>query len=367
MVALILTLIIIIATTAHFYLKLKPMQSFGFVISAIIGLTTAFSYYEVAADLLISKGYMPQVAQFLVLLLIFGVVTFALQYLSSFIVGSNIDFGRPATVATAIICGIITSLVISGVVIVAIGLAPLRKSFPYSRFGDTINVTNSSSALIPADSFVVGLYNVISNGALSLSSSSSNRFDVVHANYLDQIHLNRYAVTDGASIVAAKEAAFVEKFDVTKLETPDGESYTRIVLSVRGSEIKDGGAKDSNNKVSFTPAQVRVLCVKDGKNEITGDDIKVIYPSALSNMNDEEKEIFQLSNVTVFDRKEFVKTSRGSSGAMPLPFQVPQGYTAKYLQFKANGIFQLPKSLTKEEKEAAEEEQANNTPPDATE
>jgi len=364
MVSTILTIIIIIGITSRFYLKFTPMKSFAAFISAIIGFVVALSFYEVLASFLISSGYIAQWIQAVAFILVFFAVTLILENVSDYVVGSNIDFGKPVKITTAIICGLLSALIMSGAVVIAIGLAPMGKSVPYSRFGDTINASNPSSPLIPGDGFVVGFYNVIANGALG----TGNNFDVVHANFLDQLHMNRYAAKDGAAIVAAKDAAYVEKFGVQKRELPTGEIRTVIELNIKSGLIKKGGAKNGDNKLSFSMAQTRLICAPAGQSELTGSNIKILYPEKYFRKGQPIKEAFKLSEVIEFDNKSLIKAPGGQVAKIDLAFNVPENLTPKFLQFKANTVIQLPKLATKEEIDAAAEEAANNpTSEDTTE
>jgi len=356
MISIVLTIIIIIGVTSRFYLKFTPMKSFAAFMSAVLSFVLALSYYEVLAGFLISRGYIAQWVQSLALLLIFFVGLLILENLSDYVVGSNIDFGKPVKIGVAIVCGIFTGLIISGVVDIAFAIAPMGNSNPYARFKDNINVSNPSSSLIPADSFVAGFYNLISKGALG----TGNHFDVVHADYLNQLHLNRFSAKDGAAIVASKDAAYVEKFGVKKMELPGGLERTVIELNVSGKEIKDGGAKDGKNKVSFSLAQARLLCVPAGKPELTGKNIKILYPEKYLIKGRPVKESVKLSEVIDFDRKSL----DGQVARVTLAFNIPENLTPMYLQFKANNVIKLPKLVTQEDIDAAAEEAANNPKPE---
>jgi hypothetical protein len=360
MIALILTLIITIASVAHFYLKFAPLKSFIPFLSAIIALVVAFSYYELVAGWLVSKGFIPQVAHSLCYLLIFAICSLGLNFLLGFVVGSNVDFGPLTKNICAVVFGILTGLIVSGVVVVSLSLAPLRKSIPYARFDETINVSDPSSSIIPVDSFVVGIYNMISKGALG----GGNRFDVVHANFLDQIHLNRYAVKAGVGIVAGEGAAFVEKFGVRKKELPGGDVRTVVELHIKNKKIKKGGAMGSDNKVTFALAQARLICDIDGKRELTGKNVKVFYPERYLLKGQPAKNDVKLSEVISFAGESFVKTSGGKAARIDLAFRVPVGLTPRLLQFKANNVITLPKIATQEEIDAAAAEADANKPAD---
>lgn len=354
MIALILTLIIIIATVAHFYLKFTPMRSLVAFLAVILGFVTAFSFYELLADLLISREYIAQMAQCLSFLVLFFATSAILGLALDFVAGSNIDFGQPIKISCAIGFGLLTGLIISGVIIIVLGLAPFRKSIPYARFGDSINTSDPSPALIPADAFVTGFYNLISKGALG----TGNNFGVVHANFLDQIHLNRYAIEDKAVLVVSKDAAFVKKFGVRKKELPGGDVRTVIELYIKGKTIKKGGAV-SDSAIVFSLAQTRLLCVPAGQQKITGKNLKVIYPEKYLIKGQPVKQDVQLSEVLSFSREDFITTSGGQAVRIDLAFVVPENLTPEFLQFKGNNTIKLPKLATQEEIDEAAQEEAN--------
>jgi len=363
MISTIVTILIIISMTSRFYLKYTPMKSFSTVMAAIIGVITAFSFYEILASLLISRGYLAQWAQAICFFTIFLAVSIILETLMGYIVGENIDFGKPAKISTAIICGIISGIIISGVVDITSGLSPTRRSNPYSRFGDQIDVSQvsrPSKSLIPSDDFVAGLYKMVSKGALS----SNKRFDVVHANYVDQLHLNRFAAEDEVAIVSADDAVFVDKYGVRKKEMPGGEIRTVIELHVKTKAIEDGGAMDANKKLSFSLSQIRIVCAPEQESEITGKNIKVLYPEKYFIKGQTVKEDIRLSDIIDFPRDTFVQTAKGKAARLDLSFDVPESLSPKFLQFKANCNVKLPKLVTQEEIDAAELERANNPEPE---
>ena len=64
-------IIIITLCVAHFYLKSSALASFAAVISVVLAFIVSFGYYEVAADILISRGKGGQWAQPTAFLFIF--------------------------------------------------------------------------------------------------------------------------------------------------------------------------------------------------------------------------------------------------------------------------------------------------------
>ncbi|MBW8015183.1 MAG: rhomboid family intramembrane serine protease [Planctomycetes bacterium] len=373
MVSTIYTIIIIIGITSRLYLKYSPMKSFVTLMTAIIGSIVSLSFYELLASFLISSGFLVQWAQTACFIFIFAVIWAISETLVGFVVGANIDFGKPAKIASAIVCGVLSGFIISGNLSIALGLAPLRSSIPYARINETTRLqnyqsvkryenaaskSNSSSPLIPADGFVVGFYNIIAKGALA----SGNRFDVVHADFLDQIHLNRYAAKDGVITVAAKDAVSVNKLGVRKRELPGGDIRTVIELTISNKKVKEGGAKNKDNRLSFTLAQVRLLCGPKDQAELTGDNIRVLYPETYLIKGQPVKKDVPLTEVIEFDRKVI----KDQIAKIDLAFNVPENLTPRLLQFKSNNCIKLPKLATEEDIEKAALEEANKPAPQDT-
>ena len=350
MIALIFSIIIIIGIASQFYLKYAPVKSFTSMMSALLGFIVAFSYYETLAGIFINKGYIPQWAQSIAFMVLFLVTSVALYSLADLIVGSNINFNPLTKTITAVVCGLVTGVFISGAVIIGFTLAPLGRSNPYARFGEPVNLNNPKSAAIPADSIITGLYSLVSKGSLS----SKTKFDVVHAEYLDQLHLNRYNAKDpGIATVAGKNAAFVNKYGVTKVDRDDGSELTVVELNIKNNKIEDGGAMDSENNVSMAKCQVRLICSKDASGQLSGDNVEVLYPVDYHLEKNKDKKESSLTTEIVFGSEDF----ENKAATIPLAFEVSGNLTPRLLEFKANVLIELPKAVTEEEKKAALEEE----------
>jgi hypothetical protein len=109
-----IVILVILLTLAHFYLKCSLMSSFGTLVSAIFATVVAFSYHEAMADLFISRGYGADWALSGCYLLAFVLGSALFRALADLLVGSSIDLGRPAKVAAAVICGLVTGLIVAG-------------------------------------------------------------------------------------------------------------------------------------------------------------------------------------------------------------------------------------------------------------
>lgn len=348
MFALILTLLITIGAIAQFYLKFSPLKSFLCFVSSIIGLIVAFSFYEPLAGFLISKGFLAQWAQSLVFLVLALVSAVLIISLADFIIGSNINFGPAAKVSCAIVFGALTGIIASGIIIISIALTPGKRALPYSRFGDKIITKSPSKPAIPADEIVTSLYSMISGGSMS----GKNSFSFTHPNYLDRLHLNRYACKDGVSVVAAKNAVKVDKYGLTKEQISDDETKTVVTLKIKDKPIDKGGAENSDKKLSLIPAQVVMACT--GSADSKG--VKAFYPVNYQVKGQAVKKDMSLSEVISLDNDAVEKTDKGRFGMLKMYYDIPEGMTPEYIAFKNNTIVKLPKLLTEEEIKQAKEE-----------
>ena len=169
---------------------------------------------------------------------IFGFGVF--RVLTDVIWDPDADFGGIANKVAAVVCGLITGLIISGVVLVAVAMTPTAARWPYARFGDgeaaIRDVQSAKGPLISADGLVSGLFSWMSKGSLS----SSRSFAVYHTGYLDQLHLNKYKAKAGVYRIAGKDAISVPKKGLRRLDA-DNESLTIVRMEVKRGDIKAGG------------------------------------------------------------------------------------------------------------------------------
>lgn len=340
MIAAIATVIITIFCIAQFYLKNSVLKSFATLISALIALVSAFGFCEVLATTLISRGYGAQWAQGGCFILLFA-ITFALtRILSDFLVGANIDFGIPVKYATAVICGALVGLIISGSLIVALAMTPMGPNVPYARFGETLNISQPKSCILGIDSKVTGLFNWISKGAFS----SKNSFALYHPDFLDQLHLSKRKAKDGVITLAATEAIVIEKKAINTIELPGGSVRTNIRIAFKGSSIKDGGARDENNTVKFTLSQLRLVCV--AKSATSADKgIKVIYPEDYKTTkeswtSDAERKKVDLDKTITIAANDFDKAKK--LAYLDVSFSVPGNMRPELIQFKQSTVAKVP-------------------------
>jgi len=339
MIATIAVLIIIVLSVAHFYLKATMLTAFATVFAALLSVMLAFNFYEPLADLLISRGRALQWAQAGTFTLIFVFAFALIRTACDYLIGANIDFGVIPTRVTVVVSGIIFGMVISGVLLIAVGLTPLSPKWPYARFaGQTINASSIKPAglLINSDGFVASLFGWISKGSMS----SKKSFAVYHADFVDQIHLNGLKTEDGVFITASADAVKIPPKGVRVMS----DNRTVIRMGIIGRDIEDGGAKDADGSVSFTLSQIRLICKEKSQPGTTGSGI-VVYPTKVIINKTPGQTDPDLSEVITISRTDFKK----GAAWLDIAFQVPKGKTAVLLEFKNNTVIELPKTVTSTE------------------
>jgi len=331
-------IIIVLLCAAHFYLKSSTIRSFAAVISALLAVVVAFNYYEVVADILISRGRWGQWAQPGIFVFIF-LATFALaKSLADFLLRPGINFGAITTRLTVVISGTVVGLIISGILLIAVAMTPLGAKWPYARFEEgNINVKKPNKALFNIDGVIATMFGWVSKGSLS----SQKSFSVYHADFINQLHLNRHKAKDDVCSIAAADAVIVPARNGVRIQDIDDRSFTVVSMGVKGKEIANGGAMDTTGRLSFTLSQVRLICKEKNHARATSGNATVIYPAG--QIIEKQFERINLDETITFSRRDFQDSSK--TAWMDLAFTVPTNMTPVFLEFKQNAITNLPKPV----------------------
>ncbi len=362
MFAMILILIIVLLSVAYFYLKSGALVSFATFAAAVFGVIVAFAYYEPLTNMLLSRGYGGQWASAGIYVVLF-VLTFAvIRTVADFMFGQDVELGNVITKTTAVICGVLTGLIISGVLLVALAMAPISAKWPYARLGDgdsavtAANIRSPSKPMIRADGIVTGLFAGISRGSLS----SKKSFAVYHTDFLNQVHLNKYTAKKKVYTVAGNRAVRVPKKGVRKLDS-DNDNLTVVRMEVKNADIKSGGARDAEGDVTFTLGQVRLICKQNGQTDTRGSAVAV-YPEGrivsrrragkdadkknlTGVMSGRVLEKRSLHEIIRLGRDEFKIGGKGVDARVDLAFKVPPGKEGVLLEFKQNVVVSVPASV----------------------
>ena len=355
MVAIIIVLLVTILCVAQFYLKNGTLTSFVTAIAAVIALVIAFGFYELLGGLLLSKGIMPLRANGGSFLILFGISFAVLYVLNGLLVGASIEFGQMTKVVTAIICGTITGLIISGSILIGFNLASMPSKLSYKRFDGTISkssINNPKKSLMSTDDLVAGLFDWVSRGSMGGKKS----FALYHSDFNSQIHLNKHLLSDDGVIpVSGSNAVSIPKLGVRKKENADGKSFTAIRVEINGAKIDKGGAADKDGGFSFAPFQLSLIC-QSGDGAIA-QDVKVLYPNSIRIYSKDKsvKKITEFGKVVNVGRDDCTMAGGKSLAVMDLEFDVPSNVKPVLLKFKNTAVTNVP-GLSRDE---ATEEKLN--------
>ncbi len=300
---------------------------------------------------MITKDFMPNWAHSLCFLLLFVITAVVIRIAADQTIRSKIDFEDIAKYIATIICGIAVGGIVSGVLIISLAMSPMAPKLSYARFpaGSALKANSLRPAKsVFADSFTTWLFSQISKGSLS----SDKSFAVFHADFIDQIHLNRTNADGdkGVAAIAGKDALMVPpRIGVRK-------SDNRIIIRacLKKANISGGGITDKAQKAEFTLSQVRLIYKDKNQNKDTSGKAGVAYPEqcilpgkASLASGDEENQKTDLTEVFSLGRNDFKALRKyGSIAWVDLVFNLPPGSIPVMLQFKQNALTDiLPKPV----------------------
>jgi len=366
--------LIILGCAAIAFFKGTVVRAFATIIVVICAGMVAFGFFEVLANVFISRGdnsrFVSLVpwAQTLCFLLLF-VLTFAiLQTGVTFLTRHPVDLGLLPERIGRVVCGLITGLLASGLLLTAFEMAPLPLSYPYQRFDPAqLDVKRPNGVLLNVNGLATGLFSFLSNG----SFSGKRSFATLHPDYLDQLFLNRLLATGEVGIVSSTAPAIeVPKPAVWPASQAIAEQVDAFVseLRTRGGKIasEQGGASVSlpvspesgyiptivrvgirktaikrtadMSGGAFTPSQLRVICKRKGYGDdpLAGDGINV-YPIGYLASADK----IQVSPKIEIATSDF----EDSAGAKYIDFVfcVPNGFEPALVQLKLNSVVEIPR------------------------
>jgi len=350
--ASILILLIVAGCAAFQFLKGNITRGVATIIVALVSSFLAFGYYELLAGFL--SGYVESVgpwAQLICFSFIFLIGFALMQTGIIFILHDPINLGDLAEKIGRPICGVILGLIISGVVVTAVSLAPIPAKYPYARF-DARNpdVEKPNKVLLNADGLVTGLFNTVSKGSFK-AISKPRSFATLHASFLDQLFLSRQGIDKDVSSQAKSGSVVIEMpRKAAAWAAPDNlENLAGEALPGKAGHqamIVRFGLKRkalTSNAGSFTLSQVRAICKpRDQLADALGGSGTAIYP------------VGYMYNATQVDIKrlgEKIQVKRDDFNDQPIRwidflFQVPGTQVPVLAQFKLNNADSIPKPVT---------------------
>lgn len=348
MVSLVL-LAIIAACAALLYLKGTFVQGLTMLFNAILAGFVALAFFELLANVLVKQA--PSIALWadtICFLLLFILAMAVLQTVAMQLSKQKIDLGLWPERVGRIVSGILLGYIITGQLLTALAMGPLPNGYPYARFPErNADPASPSKAFLNPDGFVTGLFGAISKGSFAPIGEPKS-FAVVHADYLDQLYLNR--TSDDISVITSAEAlSLPSKAGVweapSELRDAEGQTVSSrpghtlmlVRLGLRKKALKDAG--------KFTLAQVRLICTERGhqQGDLAGTGTAV-YPVGYigAGGNLELKPLTTQLNVTAADVS-------GKTKEIDFAFYVPTGMQPRLLGFKRNNLAKVSPPASEEE------------------
>ena len=345
--ASIIVILIMAGCAALQFLKGSFIKSFGTFMAALCAIIVAFGWFEQLAQILfIGRDMMPDWAQLVCFALLFIVALAILQAIISTLARHPINFGLMPERIGRVVFGLALGLILSGVLLTAVGMAPISNNYPYPRFqSGRPDPQNPDKAMLNPDGFITGWFGIISSGSLS----GVNSFAVVHADFLDQLSFSRYEAGQSKSILAApgsiklpdKAAAWPAP---QGLKDSEGESvvsksgYDLIIVRIglTNAILRTGGV--------FIPGQIRLMCKgKDDKEPFKGS-AESVYPIGYLKTADQIQQtgLDEQIRVDPADIKDGVKW-------FDFAFYIPAGSNPVAVSFKANVILEVPPMVSAEQ------------------
>ena len=342
MIATILVLLVILATMAVFYWKASLVTMLTTILSAIFASIVAFTYYEIVGNLCISKGWLTGWIHSLSFLILFFLTLFLLRILSDFIINSKIDLGNTVQIVSTVVCGLFAGLLIAGHLLIALSMLPISPGL-YLRYppGQPLRMNDPSAPLLNPDGLSTSLYAWISRGSLS----SSKSFSVFHPNFIQQTHVNRWAMAKGITPVLSPGAVKIPSGGQKPVRIKDFANNPRttvIRIGISAAESKSGGARDKSGNVSFLSAQIPIITVPKG-TETAGKYVgngTLLYPKGVVENGNVTK--LELNQILTFNSQAYASDRMVW---LDLAYDVPSDAVPVLLTLKQNAVVELPKAV----------------------
>ena len=346
--AALVVLSIVLGCGAYQYLKGSIFKAVTMIMVMILASVVAFGFFEMLADYFISKGSDSKIvpwAQSLCFVLLFVVVFAILQTAVMQLAKQKVGFGvLPERIGRAIL-GAFMGLLVSGLLLTALAMAPLPNKYPYQRFDARNPKASSPTKVLHVDGFVSGWFSMLSKGSFSAIRNPQS-FGAIHADFLDQLYLNRHNDSDEISLVVKPDSVRVPSkegaWEVRPGEIKDSEGKAVTleaghgIVVVRMTMLKKAVSKAGK----FTLGQVRLICKEKGSTGQAGINVYPIgYFSGANEIT--TKKLFE--KITL-ERDDFASTD--VKKPLDFAFKVPNDYTPIALEFKQNCIMQVPRVLS---------------------
>ena len=363
MIPLIIFAIIAFVLFSDAYLKPSIFKYITMIFSSIFGIIVGFNYYEMAADILIKKDFVPNMAQGLAFLLI-SAISFALfKAIGDYAIRSEIKFPEKAAKTVSYILSFVFAMIVTGGLFIFLALLPMSPKYPYPRFANMVVLTDTKGEISPAkfslnlDGMITGLFSSVSAG----SFSSPKSFGVIHNSFLNDCYLNRHQIKNAERPIKA-----VTGYQAIQIDMSDKNTVRKAHTNLKNEEGKDmpqmdgkelyiikcpfnlrlvsnGGVCESGSNLELLPCQLRIICNTDYENGLKGKGVSVYPYGYIKN-----GKVARLNLITVTDIEKEKDDTVNSTMPVSVAFYVPKGQIPVAVAYKQNFIAQLPEQPSKE-------------------
>ncbi len=347
--------LIVSGCAAYQYLKGTFLKSFAAIVATISASVIAFGYFELLANVFVSRSENSRFddvvpwLQPLCFVLLFVVAFAVLQTIVTQLLKKPVDLGiLPERIGRAV-CGVFLGLILSGLLLTALAMAPIPNEYPYQRFDtDRPDADKPGKAFLKPDDFVTGWFSLLSDGTFS----SKRSFATLHPAFVDQVFLNRLLAADGLSVITSSQAIEVPpRRQKSVWLAPDGivdlvgkpvPQKPRHRLTIARVGIKKMGAREGT---AFTLSQLRLICkpTRAAKDPFTGKAVN-IYPIGYLKTADrlQRKKLNDLITLAPDDFD-------GAVRYIDFAFYVPTDFQPVLVEFKQNSIARLQPPASSED------------------
>jgi hypothetical protein len=347
----VVVLLIIAGCAVYQYFKGTIIKAFATIIIAVCACVVSFGYFELLANMLTKySASLANWAQPLCFVLLFVLAFAVLQTIITQLTRHTIDLGLLPERIGRVVCGIFLGVIVSGVLLTALAMAPLPNKYPYQRFDQrNPDPHKPDTVLLNADGFVTGWFTLMSNGSFS-AISNRRSFAALHPAFLDQIFLNRHKVKDDVPILTSSDAIEVPRknsawYAPDNIKDTDGRpisaktGHNLIIVRVG---IKKVAQKDAG---IFTLSQVRLICQRrnQAKNPVVGKG-RNVYPIGYMQADDQLQRK-NLGEIVKLQRSDFSDNVK----YIDFGFFVPNNFIPVLLEFKLNNAALVPAPVSAEQ------------------
>lgn len=244
---LVLLATILILAIAFFQATQGFYSAMIMAVLSVLSALVAFNYYEPLAALI--YPHQASIADAVALLVIFVVLLGGLRLAADHLLGRNVVLGLWTNRIGGGTLGLLTGMILVGVLAVALQMLPWGPSvLGYKPFDDSLR-RSSRLLLFAPDDFVVGMIDALSGK--SLAGASTHRFGQAHDDLLLELFCGRNAAGRNARIDAATGAlsvgqAYVSDGDWGRDVPSDPRLSDQITKVVVVRATVDRGAMDKD-------------------------------------------------------------------------------------------------------------------------